>query len=98
MVDRAGNAPKYVAFSLCDARNNRTFVRVANANAQEAESRSYTNTQVGLNFLIVATSVPKVGNRSSRRQTEGLQSDASLVDSNDICCCEFRRRDYAATT
>ena len=37
-------------------------------------------------------------NRSNRRQIEGVQSDASLVGSDDIRCCEFLHWDYAAAT
>jgi hypothetical protein len=56
MVDRAWNAPKARApsrLSLGVALGIIASVSgVANANAQEAEPRSYTNTPVGLNFLI----------------------------------------------
>ena len=56
MVDRAWNAPKARApsrLSLGVALGIIASVSgVANANAQEAEPRSYANTPVGLNFLI----------------------------------------------
>jgi len=56
MVDRAWNAPKARApsrLSLGVALGIIASVSgVANANAQEAEPRSYTNTPIGLNFLI----------------------------------------------
>ena len=56
MFDRAWNAPKARAtsrLSLGVALGVIASVSgVADANAQEAEPRSYTNTQVGLNFLI----------------------------------------------
>ncbi len=56
MVDRAWNAPKARApsrLSLGVALGIIASVSgAANANAQEAEPRSYTNTPVGLNFLI----------------------------------------------
>jgi hypothetical protein len=56
MVDRAWNTPKARApsrLSLGVALGTVASVSgVANANAQEAEPRSYTNTPVGLNFLI----------------------------------------------
>ena len=56
MVDRAWNAPKARApsrLSLGVALGIIASVSgAANANAQEAEPRSYTNTPIGLNFLI----------------------------------------------
>ena len=56
MVDRAWNAPKAPAasrFSLGMALGViASLSGVADANAQDAEPRSYTNTPVGVNFLI----------------------------------------------
>jgi len=56
MIDRARNAPEAAAISRLSLYVTLgIFGRVpggGDTNAQEDEPRSYTNTQVGLNFLI----------------------------------------------
>jgi Putative MetA-pathway of phenol degradation len=52
-IERASDAPASIRLSLCVAFGIiATVLTVANAKAQDAEPRSYTNTPVGLNFLI----------------------------------------------
>jgi hypothetical protein len=53
VLDRAWKAPEALAPALCVAFGMiATVSMVATAKAQDAEPRSYTNTPVGLNFLI----------------------------------------------
>jgi hypothetical protein len=55
MVDRTRNPPQVTAasrLSICLAIGAIAFLGVANARAQEAEPRSYSNTPIGVNFLI----------------------------------------------